>query len=471
MYLALSNSRVSYGPVGYSEMTLMRILLSFLCLLGSLGAQAPAPPVGSTILGPNTIGSGVHQLPAASLHASEFRYVTDALTAGSATGGGSAQSILWSNGTSWVATAGNGGGSPATCGTPDCTVAGNLSVGGGFYAQSTIDPLSAPTATLLAVAGNMTDGDHQYCITFTTSAGETLCGPFSAAVTVDSGHQQVQIARNNSMPAGATFWNIYRTYADCPADPTNFCYSPVQLAHVAAATSTYTDNVSDMDIPFILWPSYNNTAGLTYNGANPQAAWSPNKFVLNSSIVLVPAEWQGIRFLDPDGDGFGVPRRWLSGPNVQSNLFIGADVGHGEGPPEPTGHNNLGFGQDALFSLSNGASNIGVGSSALNDLTTGQGNVAIGNAAGRHITGDNNVIIGFSAAASPTAISNQLWIDVNNHAQPLVGGDFSARTVAIDGDTGPLAARPNHAICWQSDGRTLGYCSSVIGIDGTCTCN
>jgi len=29
----------------------------------------------------------------------------------------------------------------------------------------------------------------------------------------------------------------------------------------------------------------------------------------------------------------------------------------------------------------------------------------------------------------------------------------------------------NHTACWKSDGITLGYCSSVVASDGTCTCN
>lgn len=29
----------------------------------------------------------------------------------------------------------------------------------------------------------------------------------------------------------------------------------------------------------------------------------------------------------------------------------------------------------------------------------------------------------------------------------------------------------NKAICWKADGKTLGYCSTVIGADGSCTCN
>ncbi len=29
----------------------------------------------------------------------------------------------------------------------------------------------------------------------------------------------------------------------------------------------------------------------------------------------------------------------------------------------------------------------------------------------------------------------------------------------------------NRAVCWKSDGKTLGYCSSVVAADGSCTCN
>lgn len=29
----------------------------------------------------------------------------------------------------------------------------------------------------------------------------------------------------------------------------------------------------------------------------------------------------------------------------------------------------------------------------------------------------------------------------------------------------------NKVVCWKSDGKTLGYCSSIVGADGSCTCN
>ena len=34
-----------------------------------------------------------------------------------------------------------------------------------------------------------------------------------------------------------------------------------------------------------------------------------------------------------------------------------------------------------------------------------------------------------------------------------------------------LGGSANKAICWKSDGKTLGYCSTIVGADGSCTCN
>lgn len=33
------------------------------------------------------------------------------------------------------------------------------------------------------------------------------------------------------------------------------------------------------------------------------------------------------------------------------------------------------------------------------------------------------------------------------------------------------AGAANHTVCWKSDGKTLGYCSTAVASDGTCTCN
>jgi len=50
--------------------------------------------------------------------------------------------------------------------------------------------------------------------------------------------------------------------------------------------------------------------------------------------------------------------------------------------------------------------------------------------------------------------------------EPSTGDVFASGTLKVY--TGGSA---NHATCWKADSATIGYCSSVIGIDGTCTCN
>lgn len=54
------------------------------------------------------------------------------------------------------------------------------------------------------------------------------------------------------------------------------------------------------------------------------------------------------------------------------------------------------------------------------------------------------------------------------------GGGAPAKVFAVTG-AGVIIAEvggsANKAVCWKSDGKTLGYCSSLVGADGSCTCN
>lgn len=43
---------------------------------------------------------------------------------------------------------------------------------------------------------------------------------------------------------------------------------------------------------------------------------------------------------------------------------------------------------------------------------------------------------------------------------------ISSNAVAVN-----IGGSANQVMCWKSDGKTLGYCSSVVGIGGACTCN
>jgi hypothetical protein len=104
--------------------------------------------------------------------------------------------------------------------------------------------------------------------------------------------------------------------------------------------------------------------------------------------------------------------------------------------------------------------NTAIGAASLNGLETGDDNVALGYLSGGNITtGSGNVILGHTAG--PTANqSNLLFIHNGQTNTPLIGGDFSALEVTINGDlevTGAvvstIAALANSATPSVADGK------------------
>ena len=117
-----------------------------------------------------------------------------------------------------------------------------------------------------------------------------------------------------------------------------------------------------------------------------------------------------------------------------------------------TGFNNTAIGNDTLVSLIGGSYNVAIGSQALQASTSGTNNTAIGIAAlASIVAGSYNVAIGDGAGSKPNAGStgnvyigsnagpdtsvtenNKLYIS-NSEGTPLIGGDFAANTVTING--------------------------------------
>lgn len=99
-----------------------------------------------------------------------------------------------------------------------------------------------------------------------------------------------------------------------------------------------------------------------------------------------------------------------------------------------------------------------------------------------------NVFVGFGASNENDG-NQRAGIFVANSNYPNGTGSFEA--LSIKGSTGnvgigttspiskldvygnirALGGSANHAVCWKSDGKTLGYCSSVVESDGSCACN
>jgi len=117
------------------------------------------------------------------------------------------------------------------------------------------------------------------------------------------------------------------------------------------------------------------------------------------------------------------------------------------------GSYNTAFGSSALVFNTEGYSNTAYGYEALYSNTTGDGNVGLGLGANRNNqAGSNNTIIGYNAGRGSAAHSksgnvflgytagrwetgnNKLYIDNSSTATPLIGGDFSANEVNLNGN-------------------------------------
>lgn len=100
-----------------------------------------------------------------------------------------------------------------------------------------------------------------------------------------------------------------------------------------------------------------------------------------------------------------------------------------------TGDYNVSIGARVLSNNTTGQYNTAVGMQSLGNNESGTNNTALGYGAGVYATGasSNNVYIGNRAGpSSGIVINNKLYIS-NENGTPLIGGDFSAKTVSIDG--------------------------------------
>ena len=103
-----------------------------------------------------------------------------------------------------------------------------------------------------------------------------------------------------------------------------------------------------------------------------------------------------------------------------------------------TGESNVAVGGNTLSLLTTGSYNTAVGSNALNAQSlTGVGakmkyNTAIGWGAGNWTKGSKNVFIGYRAGHRAIG-SNKLYISNSDTKKPLIYGDFSRKTLKVNG--------------------------------------
>jgi len=123
---------------------------------------------------------------------------------------------------------------------------------------------------------------------------------------------------------------------------------------------------------------------------------------------------------------------YLSGMNNtegQSNVFIGKMSGINNN----LGRYNVFIGQNTAGQNQEGNFNTYIGAHSAEFKTGGDFNTFIGYGSGsKNTSGAGNIFIGRSAGYNETG-SNLLYIDNSNTSSPLIGGDFTANEVTING--------------------------------------
>ena len=141
----------------------------------------------------------------------------------------------------------------------------------------------------------------------------------------------------------------------------------------------------------------------------------------------------------------------LYGTGNLDNIILGVSAGGEVGNSVTSATDNIAMGRFALRVLAGGFRNIAIGKNSGSTITSGYKNVIIGAYANGGTTGKNNVSLGEHAAAGLTTGDHNVSIGVYSgystnqsnklsiHSSgattntPLIGGDFSAGTVIING--------------------------------------
>ena len=193
----------------------------------------------------------------------------------------------------------------------------------------------------------------------------------------------------------------------------------------------------------------------------------------------------GLLVFDTDTDSFwyydGTQSNWVEvitkgamginglsdGIYVGKSLFLGDSAGVNDNGAD---NYNTGLGYMSLNANTNGIRNTSIGFNTNGSNTSGNSNTAIGyNAFSNNITGNNNtaigsfsgpgsaadnlsgcIYIGFTAGSGNTS-SSKLFIDNSGTSTPLIGGDFNANQVDINGTIKITGGTPGSGKVLTSD--------------------
>ncbi len=144
------------------------------------------------------------------------------------------------------------------------------------------------------------------------------------------------------------------------------------------------------------------------------------------------------------------------GNNSASSITTGmynAYFGYSAGYNNTTGYRNSFFGANAGLGNISGEYNVAIGAGSLANNSTGSQNTIVGYRAGYGVSGDSFtgcVMLGYGAGKDNTA-DNKLYIDNSSTSTPLIGGDFDADQVDINGTIKITGGTPGSGKVLTSD--------------------
>ncbi len=300
-----------------------------------------------------------------------------------------------------------------------------------IFNQSYTFPLTDGTANQIL----QTDGSGQLSFVDT---------PVSATGSINT-HSDVDTSTNIPANGQVLSWNGTNWV---PADDSDTTYSAgtgLNLTGTTFSLNSGIDNLTDVDVTTS--PPTNGQV-LSWDGSN-----------------CIPDDDAGAKKIDDLTDG----------KNNNSSLFVGVNSGTSD---DGTANLNAGFGNGTLSLTTSGSNNTAAGNYAMNTNSTGDMNVAIGTRAlynnstgnntvigtdaGNNATGSGNVFIGYQAGYNEAG-SGKLYIANSSTSTPLIGGDFVATRVDINGTIKITGGSPGVGKVLTSDANGLASWQTLSG--------
>ena len=186
--------------------------------------------------------------------------------------------------------------------------------------------------------------------------------------------------------------------------------------------------------------AFGNSALYINSTGNENTSFGNFSLFNNTSLSKnVAVGYYALRLQNYDGDNdaentaIGHSALYNNNPSNDVNGRQNTAIGHSALYSNTTAAKNTALGYRAIYLNQTGDENIALGIEALSSNVSGSKNIAVGYKALKNNTGSGNVAIGYKAGFNETG-SNKLYISYDDESDntPLIGGDFTAKKVAIN---------------------------------------